>query len=271
MRFHPALTLRRILTALMAVGLSYGASVAAGVVNPPPPVASVASCAAPAKTFKVAIDVGHSRQRPGATSAYGVGEFQFNRRLARVIRARLITAGFPATLLENASGREQALADRTARAARAHANLFLSVHHDSVQPRYLSTWRVRGRTQLYSDRYRGFSIFVSGANAQAARSRQFAHLLGDALLAVPHQPSLHHAQAIPGEGRRLLDAQRGIYRFDELAVLRTATMPAVLVEFGVIVHREEARWLSDSANRRRLADAVVQAVAAFAASQCAEK
>ena len=35
-------------------------------------------------------------------------------------------------------------------------------------------------------------------------------------------PTLHHAEKIPGESRELLDAQLGIYRFDDLAALKSA-------------------------------------------------
>jgi N-acetylmuramoyl-L-alanine amidase len=43
---------------------------------------------------------------------------------------------------------------------------------------------------------------------------------------------LHHAEPVAGESRELIDRALGIYRYDELAVLRTATMPAVLFEAG---------------------------------------
>ena len=47
----------------------------------------------------VAIDVGHFLARPGATSAYGVPEFEYNQSLAAVIAARLTAAGVPVRLI----------------------------------------------------------------------------------------------------------------------------------------------------------------------------
>ena len=55
-------------------------------------------------------------------------------------------------------------------------------------------------------------------------------------MAAGEKPSLYHAEPIAGENRPLLDRRLGVHRFDGLAVLKTATMPAVLVEAGVIVN-----------------------------------
>jgi N-acetylmuramoyl-L-alanine amidase len=49
--------------------------------------------------FPVAIDVGHDRARPGAMSARGVPEFEFNLVLARKILAMLRAAGFTRSFL----------------------------------------------------------------------------------------------------------------------------------------------------------------------------
>ena len=215
--------------------------------------------------FKVAVDVGHHRAAPGATSAGGASEFTYNLRLAETVSAALAGAGFSARFLIGGSGNPIALEERTRQAVAAGAALFLSLHHDSVQPHYLSTWQVGGADQRYSDRFRGFSVFVSDLNRQARESRAFGAMLGEALLARGMTPSLHHAEPIPGENRPLLDARLGLYRFDGLAVLRTATMPAVLLEAAVIVNRDEEAQVRSGLVASRVAAAAVQAVREFCA------
>jgi len=59
------------------------------------------------------------------------------------------------------------------------ADLFLSIHHDSVPARFLDVWDHEGVQRKYSDRFRGHSMFVSHENPQAAASLYFAQLLGD--------------------------------------------------------------------------------------------
>jgi N-acetylmuramoyl-L-alanine amidase len=47
------------------------------------------------------------------------------------------------------------------------------------------------------------------------------------------------------------------------AVLRDATMPAVLVEAGFLSHPAEGRKIVDAAYRRKMATAIVDAVRAY--------
>ncbi len=210
--------------------------------------------------FAVALDIGHTLSAPGATSARGQPEFLFNQALAHVVLGTLQSAGYPRSFLVGDSGAPLRLEDRT-RIAREHgAGLFLSLHHDSVQAQYLTDWVVAGRPQRFSDRYHGFSVFVSATSPLTASSQAFATALGQALVQSGMTPSLHHAEPIPGEGRQLLDPRIGLYRFDQLAVLRTATMPAALLESGVIVNREEELRMGQDATRRSIAGAVLQAV-----------
>ncbi|AUB84241.1 N-acetylmuramoyl-L-alanine amidase family protein [Candidatus Thiodictyon syntrophicum] len=210
--------------------------------------------------FVVAIDVGHSLRSPGAVSARGVPEFRFNRDLAAAAADVLAAGGFRRSFVINADGTAQSLRGRTDEAARRGADLLLSIHHDSVQPRYLSNWTLDGVTRPYSDHFRGFSLFVSAKNRQAERSRRFAELLGRSLTARGLTPTLHHAEPIAGEHRPLLDARLGLYRFDDLVVLKGAAMPAVLLEAGVILNRDEESLLAQGAYQQRIAAAILAAV-----------
>ena len=225
-------------------------------------IATKASACDPA-SFRVALDIGHYRAAPGAISATGVAEFDYNLALSRIVIATLRQNGFTGTFLIGESGQPLPLPERTRTAAANGAALFLSLHHDSVQPQFLSEWIISGRAQRYSDMFHGYAIFVSATTAQSAPSLRFATLLGQALLGQGLTPSLYHAEAIPGENRPLLDARLGIHRFDGLAVLRTATMPAVLLESAVIVNRAEEQAVAHGDYERRVAAAVGAAVGAF--------
>ena len=135
--------------------------------------------------------------------------------------------------------------------------------HDSVQPQYLQAWDVQGTPQRYTERFSGHSVFMSALNVQAAASQQFAVLLGEALRRQGMTPSLHHAEPIPGEGRPLLDARLGLFRFDGLAVLRTAAMPAVLLEAAIIVNPVDEQRVRSGEVSRQVSAAVAAAVRQF--------
>ncbi len=216
-------------------------------------------CSAP---FRVAIDVGHTLSQPGATSAGGIPEFQYNRRLAEAVSAALARVGI-ATVLIGIEGTPLRLEERAKRASAADASLFLSLHHDSVQPQYLSTWTTGGRVHVYSDVFHGYSVFVSGQGGQPSESLRFALLLGSSLIESGFTPSLHHAEPIKGEGRPLVDRHLGVYRFDQLAVLRTAPMPAALLEAAIIVNRQEEEKVQSRAFLDRMAAVVTGSVQRF--------
>lgn len=215
-----------------------------------------AACAAQARPT-VALDVGHSHARPGATSARGVPEFDFNLKLAQAIAAELEKAGVAVRPI----GADGLADDLRARAPQAAgAQLLLSIHHDAVQPKYLRQWRHEGVTRPYSDRFRGHSLFISGRNPQEARSLHCAARIGRALRRAGFTPTRHHAEPIDGEARPWADYAAGAHYYDGLAVLKEATVPAVLFEAGVIVHREEEQRLSQDGRRARMAQAAARGV-----------
>jgi N-acetylmuramoyl-L-alanine amidase len=204
---------------------------------------------------QIALDIGHSTAHPGAISARGRAEFFFNRDLAAQISSALDAQQFVVQTI-NLDGTEDGLESRTAKAA--GADFLISVHHDSVQPQYLKGWIFQDQAQRYSDRSSGFSLFVSRRNPDPALSLACASAIGSALRQSGLTPSLHHAEPIEGESRLLADEANGVYYYDELVILRTATQPAVLLEAGVIVHRDEEAVLSRIDQQQRIGRAVTR-------------
>jgi N-acetylmuramoyl-L-alanine amidase len=214
----------------------------------------------------VAIDAGHSDAYPGSVSARGVKEHVFNLAMARVLLASLRERGYRASFIvdPNTPG---GLPGRAAAAGAGHADLLISIHHDSVQPAYLTPWTYEGQARRYSDRFSGYSLFFSDRNPRADESLRLAKMLGDRMYAAGLRPTLHHAEPIPGENRELVDRRRGIYRYPELLLLRSATIPAVLIECGVIVNRQEEKRLATDSYRRRLASSIAAGVNSFCDSR----
>ncbi|WP_256128266.1 N-acetylmuramoyl-L-alanine amidase family protein [Desulfolutivibrio sulfoxidireducens] len=211
----------------------------------------------------VAVDVGHGHKRPGATSARGVPEYRFNLDMARLVVEELHRAGLPKAFLLDPTGADIPPAGRARRANRDKAAVLVSIHHDSVQPQYLEDWIVEGRRGRYCDRFAGYSLFFSAKNPKAGPSLDLAKAIGERLRDAGFTPTAHHAEPIRGENREMVDPQRGVYRYDGLAVLGRAAMPAVLVECGVIVNRDEETALTDPDRRVRQARAIAQGVAVF--------
>lgn len=218
------------------------------------------------KSIKVAIDIGHSLKSLGAGSARGVGEFYFNQTIGKLLDKSLRSRGYQ-TVLINGDGKVTELRDRTKLAKQAGADLFISIHHDSCQNSFKKKWTVDGREQSYADQFSGFSVFFSTRNKQSKQSLELAIEIGSALDTAKFHPTLHHAAKIKGEGRDLVRPLLGVYDFPDLIVLHSASMPAVLVECGVIVNRQEELELQDPAVQSRIVAAVTKGVDMYVASR----
>ncbi len=229
------------------------------------PEADLAKCRR--SEFRVLLDVGHTADVPGARSARGVPEYAFNLGLARQIEQALIDAGFAKTvLLITAEAPQRGLFKRVAAAKERHADLFLSIHHDALPERLLETWKYDGQDHRSTERFPGPSIFISNFNGDREGSLKFARLLGLALKKGGLQFTRHYTEPIMGERRRkLVDPDAGVYRFDELVVLKETSMPAVLLEAGSIVNRQEELAMVTPQRRAVIGTAVVEAVETFCA------
>jgi N-acetylmuramoyl-L-alanine amidase len=226
-----------------------------------------ASCAR--STFRVLVDVGHTATSPGADSARGVPEYEFNLKLADVIAQSLREAGFDKTVRLVSSGtRLISLFRRAASADHLHADLFLSIHHDSVPDNLKEPWQYEGRKNYYSDRFSGYAIFVSNNNADRAGSLAFGRSLGQELQKRGLHYTPHYTLPVMGRFRReLVDPEAGVYRYDHLIVLHSTLMPAVLLEAGSIVNRQEELELATPERRLIVAEAVSAAVEDFCTSR----
>jgi N-acetylmuramoyl-L-alanine amidase len=218
-----------------------------------------------AANFRVVLDVGHTVDVPGAMSARGVTEYAFNLQLAQQAKQALLDAGFnETTLLITTTAPWRGLFERAQRANNLHADLFIAIHHDSVPDNLLQTWQYAGQEQHYNDDYPGYAIFISNDNADRAGSLQFGGFLGKELQARGLQYTPHYTLPLMGHRRReLVDAKAGVYRYDQLIVLRATRMPAVLLEAGSIVNRQEELQLASPERRTLTSAAIVAAVEDF--------
>ncbi len=200
-------------------------------------------------------------------SARGVGEYEFNRPFVLALKSRLEAYGYEQTITLNEEGRDLSLSERVAAIGAEKTGILISIHHDSVQEKFLEIWEYQGQQHRYSDRYHGFSLFVSDKGAEPLESRDLATRIGLAIKAAGFVPSLHHAEKIPGEGRSLLDARIGLFGFDSLAILKAAQIPAVLIEVGIIVNRQE-ELIAGSPNFRVLyAEAIERGIRSYCSSR----
>ncbi len=226
---------------------------------------------APAKHL-VFLDPGHTPRHPGALGAAGVSEVVYNDALVAVLAKELSSSGFE-TRLSRQPDEEVALRGRARLANEVHADVFLAIHHDSANERYLETIQFAGKPAhralpALRQRFKiGFSLFVSEKNPRYQDSLRLAKLIGAELLALGRTPSTHHTEVLPNEGRQFLDAQLGVYRYDDLNVLMNAQMPAVLIEVAVIVDERELAYVDAPGSSAAFAAAIRTALERYFAQR----
>lgn len=190
---------------------------------------------------------------------------------------------FPETvLLQNLSLAAQAnwsgaktLYARAAIANAAHCDALISLHHDATREDHEMTdpelcvdpasGIAKGGRRLTPDflrQYRvGYSIFVydkDGANpARSRESRHLARLIARRIQALGRLPSNHHLPQEDCQSCETLDAKLGVFH-QNLAILREARCPAVLIEVGNIVDPDDERIVNNDQFRSRLAEAIRQ-------------
>ena len=192
----------------------------------------------------VAVDVGHYAGEPGVLSAIGRPEFEYNLELASEVKAMLKASGLRVRMIgERADYQKLHYRTRDAKGA----DLFISIHHDSVREYLLPK----------ADHFSGFSLFVSRRNPEVEKSLACASAIGARMRAAGFKPSRYHADPVIGENRPFADEVNGVHYYDNLAVAHTARMPSVLFEAGVIVNRAEEATMRDPDVRARIARAIV--------------
>jgi N-acetylmuramoyl-L-alanine amidase len=223
----------------------------------------------------VALDVGHLPPQPGQlchrgiacawgeTSARGVPEYAFNANLADRIYQELLHDGFRSSrLLLPAPG--TTLKQRADRANDMKADIFLSIHHDGVRDEALKQWNYDGRPQYFFDDSKGFSLHVSPRNPRYDESLRLARVLADRLMlkGLPFT-RIHGPDHLEGARVPFADSARGIYMRNDVFVLGATRMPAVLLEGGVIVNRDEELLVATQAYQATIAATVADSLKAF--------
>ena len=232
--------------------------------KPEKPAQPAAAKCDPAK-LRIAVDVGHTKESDGAMSARDVPEYNFNLNLARRVVEKLKSEGFGETRLMITEGKARpSLIRRVASANGMKADIFLSIHHDSVPDQFKSKWEFEGKKLEYSDRFSGHSLFVSKENPYYETSFHLAQLIGRELKARNLKYADQYASPIMGKYRHdLLDKDVGVYRYDHLVVLMTTHMPAVLLEAGSIINRDEEVQMASPERQDMITSSVASAFKKF--------
>jgi N-acetylmuramoyl-L-alanine amidase len=216
----------------------------------------------------VAVDAGHGGVDPGAIGHGGTREKGVTLAIARALAGRInAESGMHAVLTRNRDEFLE-LRERIARAHAAHADIFVSVHADSIADRSVT----------------GASVYVlsaHGASSEAAKvlaaRENAADLMGGALadqgaltpvLLDAAQSEMIGLSATAAE--RVVNALGGVGEIRKaqvqqagFVVLKSPEFPSMLVETAYISNPAEERRLRSAEQQARLAEAIADGVRSY--------
>lgn len=225
----------------------------------------------PQRDIIVVIDPGHGGKDSGAVSrATGLYEktvtLQISKRLKRIINAR---SGFVAKMTRE-DDRFIELSDRPHIARRYNADLFISIHADSVesqQPKgssvyILSTKGASSQLAAYLEKSENATALKWGVDVS-----RYDNDLQHALLDIQQESTIEASYVVGQEVLKELSKVGNVHkRYVEranFAVLRSPEIPSLLVETAFISNPEEARRLANPKAQEEIAQGIARGVFSY--------
>ena len=220
-----------------------------------------------ARDIIVAVDAGHGGQDPGAIGRSGTREKDVVLGIATALARRIDAEPGMRAVLTRGGDRFIPLRDRMDLARSGRADLFVSVHADSIANREVS----------------GSSVYVlsnRGASSEAARwlaerenaadlkggvslgdkQGQLASVLMDLSQTASIGSSMEAAQKVLRYMDRVGDVRKSEVQQAGFVVLKSPDIPSMLVETAYISNPAEERKLRTSAHQEKIAEAIFSGV-----------
>ncbi len=233
----------------------------------------------PANSKKVVmLDPGHGGVDPGAIGASGIYEKIITLAAARQLKSRLEDTGRYKVVLTREKDVSVGLTERRELAHEAGADIFVSLHADSIANKTVRGLSVYTLSEKASD---AEAAALADQENEADRiigidlsreTQEVRHILVD----LAQRESMNLATRVAG---RLIDQLkreammlRTAHRFARFAVLKSPDIPSVLIEMGYLSHKEEEAALKTETYRAKLMAAVVRGLDEhFGAFQSAQR
>lgn len=216
----------------------------------------------------VVVDAGHGGKDPGAPGAVA-HEKDVTLAAARALKARLERTGRYRVVLTRSTDAYVPLEERVRIARNADADLFISLHADSgptTATRGASVYTLSERGESRVTKVLRKDDWLMPVNFPGA-DRTVGEIILDLTQRSTRNRSAEFAQVLLEHIADETTLLRRSHRDGNLMVLLAPDVPAVLLEMGFINNPDDERQLTDSASRKRLMNAVGDAVDAWFANQ----
>lgn len=231
----------------------------------PPPAAS-----GNARRPLVVIDPGHGGVDPGAPGANGVFEKHVTLAMGKELKRQLEATGRYRVLLTRDRDVYLRLPDRVAFARKHDADLFVSLHADSIDKPgvrgasiySLSEKASDAQTARLADRENRADL-IAGVDL-TAEDKQVVSILVDLAMRETMNQSKFFANAVVETlASRSIQLLESPHRSAGFAVLKAPDIPSILIETGFMSNKKDAGLLTQPEYREKMAGALVKGIDAY--------
>ncbi len=210
----------------------------------------------------IVLDPGHGGVDPGAIGVSGIYEKVITLAAARQLKTRLEKTGLYKVVLTRDRDISLGLRERREIAHRAQADLFVSLHADSIKNTSVRGLSVYTLSEKASDK-EAEALAVQENNADIIigidlthESREVRHILVDLAQRESMNLATKLATKLIAQLQRDVKLLRNTHRFAGFAVLKSPDIPSVLIEMGYLSNRDDERALKQTSYRERLMTAI---------------
>jgi N-acetylmuramoyl-L-alanine amidase len=228
--------------------------------KPTPPKPKVRSIV---RKSLIVLDPGHGGNDPGAVGAGKAYEKVVVLALAKELKKQLEASGRYQVKMTREDDTYIRLRDRVKFARMHDADLFVSIHADSINKSHVSGVSVYTLSENASDKQsaklaarENRSDIIAGVDLSVEDEDVFNILMDLAMRDTMNQSKFFAnkmVSGLKGSGIRMLENP---HRYAGFAVLKSPDVPSILIEAGFMSNRNEAAKLMRSDYRRKIAKAV---------------
>jgi len=224
----------------------------------------------------IVLDPGHGGPDPGNLGVIGVHEKVIVLKISRAIRDELAATGRYEVHMTRDRDIFWPVRERFRIARRHGADLFISVHADSINRPNVKGGSVYNLSETASDKEaarlaarENKSDVIAGVNLDQADD-EVSSILIDLAQRETMNFSAQFAEMLVAELERDVPMLRRAHRFANLGMLKAPDVPSVLLEAGYLTNKANARFLNSSDGQKRIARAVRRAVDKYFATLVAQ-
>ncbi|WP_208435845.1 N-acetylmuramoyl-L-alanine amidase [Bartonella phoceensis] len=224
----------------------------------------------PTPNFRVVLDPGHGGIDGGARGVSGILEKDVTLAFARVLRDELEKDSHITVALTRDSDVFLRLSERVKKAQDFEADLFISIHADTIDvPSF------RGATVYTISDKASDAIAKSLAESEnkvdlldglpADETLEVTDILIDLTRRETHAFSVNFANNVVSNlSKSNINLINNPHRYADFQVLRASNIPSVLIEMGYLSNKEDERLLSNSQWRKKMASSLAYSIRQFA-------